>query len=90
VAKRGACAIALEHLAPLAGVGRSSVKNALRRAHALGLIRIEERRLTASRNLSKQVTIVSPEWSTRLRMARKRTFSDAEALPEIGPDAASR
>jgi DNA-binding FadR family transcriptional regulator len=39
-----------DHIAALAGVGRSSVKNALREAHGLGLVRIEERRLTGFRN----------------------------------------
>ena len=72
VAKRGACELALDHLAALAGVCRSSAKNALREAHALGLLRIEERRLTAWRNLPNRVTIVSPEWTTWLRLAPRR------------------
>ena len=71
VAKRGACELALDHLAAVAGVCRSSVKNALREAHALGLLRIEERRLSAWRNLPNRITITSPEWSTWLRMSRR-------------------
>ena len=71
VAKRGACELALDHLAALAGVCRSSVKNALRQAHALGLVRIVERRLTAWRNLPNRISITSPEWSTWLRMSRR-------------------
>src|SRR5215212_11259405 len=43
VAKHGACTLTIGHIAALAGVGRSSVKNALREAHGLGLVRIEER-----------------------------------------------
>src|SRR5215212_211099 len=49
VVKRGSCRLAIDHIAALAGVGRSSVKNALREAHGLGLVRIEERRLTGFR-----------------------------------------
>jgi hypothetical protein len=56
MAKRGTYTLAIGHIAALAGVC------ALRAAHGLGLIRIEERRLTAWRNLPNLVTITSPEW----------------------------
>jgi DNA-binding transcriptional MocR family regulator len=65
------CTLTLDHIAALAGVCRSTVKNALREAQALGLIRIEERRLTAWRNAPNRVTITSPEWLSWLRLARK-------------------
>jgi hypothetical protein len=70
VVKNSACRLALDHSAALAGVGRSTVKRALREAHGLGLIRIEERRLTAWRNDTNVITIVSPEWSAWLRLRR--------------------
>src|SRR5215204_6212757 len=45
------------------------VKNALRAARAsIPLISIEERRLTAFRNASNVVRIVSPEWRAWLRL----------------------
>src|SRR5215212_9528717 len=68
VVKRGSCRLAIDHIAALAGVGRSSVKNALREAHGLGLVRIEERRLTGFRNDTNVVTILSPEWTSWLRL----------------------
>jgi len=71
VVKGGACELTLEHVAALAGVCRKTVKNALREAHALGLARVEERRLTAWRSLPNRITIISSEWSTWLRMARR-------------------
>jgi hypothetical protein len=71
VTKRGACSLAIGHIAALAGVCASTVKNALRAAHGLGLIRIEERRLTAWRNLPNLVTITSPEWLSWLRLGPK-------------------
>ncbi|CAA9324401.1 MAG: hypothetical protein AVDCRST_MAG93-5902, partial [uncultured Chloroflexia bacterium] len=52
----------------LAGVCRSTVKNALREAHRLGLIRVEERRLTAWRNAPNRVTVVSTEWLAWMRL----------------------
>src|SRR5215217_5195289 len=68
VVKHGSCRLAIDHIAALAGVGRSSVKNALREAHGLGLVRIEERRLTGFRNDTNVVTILSPEWTSWLRL----------------------
>ena len=47
VAKRGACHLAVGHIAALAGVRATSVRNALRQAARLGLLSIEERRLSA-------------------------------------------
>jgi hypothetical protein len=70
VVKRGSCRLAIDHIAALAGVGRSTVKNALREAHGLGLVRIEERRLTGFRNDTNVVTILSPEWTSWLRLRR--------------------
>src|SRR3954453_9710938 len=40
--RHGRCTLVLDHIAALAGVSRTTVKNALREARALGLIRIEE------------------------------------------------
>ena len=67
VVAKGACTLTLEHIAALAGVCRSTAKNALREAQGLGLVRIEERRLTAWRNAPNKITITSPEWSAWLR-----------------------
>ncbi len=71
VSKRGTCALTVAHLAALAGVCATTVKNALKAAHSLGLIRIEERRLTAWRNLPNLVSITSPEWLSWLRLGPK-------------------
>ena len=71
VTKRRSCALAHGHIAALAGVCVSTVMNAMRAAHALGLIRIEERRQTAWRNLPNLVTMTSPEWLSWLRIGPK-------------------
>jgi hypothetical protein len=68
VAKRGACSLTIGHIAALAGVSETTVRNALRQARGLGLLTIEERRLTAWRNASNVVRIVSPEWQSWLRL----------------------
>ena len=46
------------------------MKNALREAHGLGLVRIEQRRLTGFRNDTNVVSILSPEWTSWLRLRR--------------------
>ena len=62
VDRHGRCTLTLDHIAALAGVGRTSVRNALREARLHGLIAVEERRLTAWRNDSNLIRIVSAEW----------------------------
>ena len=52
--KHGRCTLVLDHIAALAGVCRKTVKNALREAQRLGLVRIEERRLSAWRNAAER------------------------------------
>src|SRR5215208_6614196 len=71
VAKHGACTLTIGHIAALAGVSETTVRNAMREAQGLGFVRIEERRLTAWRNAPNRVTITSPEWSSWLRMRRR-------------------
>lgn len=68
--KHGRCSLAHGHLAAVAGVSVSSVKRAMKAAQDLGLIAVEERRVTAFRNLPNLVTVVSREWLSWLRLAR--------------------
>src|SRR3954464_13140322 len=66
--KRGDCRLTNGELADVAGVSITTVKNALRAARALGLLSVEERRLTAFRNDSNVVRIVDPSWRAWLRL----------------------
>src|SRR4051794_13024500 len=68
VLKHGACTLTIGHLAALAGVSETTVRNALRVARGLGVLTIEERRLTAWRNAPNVVRIVSREWLAWLRL----------------------
>lgn len=52
----------MDRIAAIAGVSRTTVRNALRQAQRLGLISIQERRLTAWRSDSNVIRVVSPEW----------------------------
>ena len=85
VARRGLCRLTLGHIASLAGVSRSSAKNAVRQAVALGVLTSEEWRLSAFRSAPNTVRIVSPEWRTWLRMRdRKRAGTDHPRHAEQG------
>src|SRR3954468_15112753 len=76
VLRHGRCTLVIEHIAALAGVSETTVRNALRAARGLGLLTIEERRLTAWRNAPNVVRIVSREWLgwLRLRTPKERVL----------------
>src|SRR4051794_6497444 len=66
--KRGDCRLTNGELADVAGVSVTTVKNALRAARALGLISVEERRLSAFRNAPNIVRITDASWRAWLRL----------------------
>jgi hypothetical protein len=70
-ARHGACTLFIEKIAALAGVTRSTVKRALKEAHGLGMIKIEERRLTGWRNDANLITILDLGWLMWLRMRNR-------------------
>lgn len=71
VARRKDCRLSIENMAAVAGVCRSTVKNAIREARQLGLLTVEERQITGFRNDTNVVHIVSREWQGWIRLARK-------------------
>lgn len=70
--RRKDCRLAVGNLAALAGVSETTVRNAIREAVRLGLLTVEERRITGWRNDTNVVRIVSAEWTAWLRLTRKR------------------
>jgi hypothetical protein len=64
--RRGKCEWYLDRLAACAGVCRTTAKNAIRHAKAIGLISVEERRLTAWRSDSNIIRLISAEWKAWL------------------------
>lgn len=71
VQRCGHCVMFMEQMAAIAGVGRTTVRNALRQAQALGLLVVEERRITGNRNQSNLIRIVSKEWLLWLGFSRR-------------------
>lgn len=84
VARRGLCRLTIGHIASLAGVGRSTVKNAVRQAAALGILTSEEWRLSAWRSAPNTVRIVSPEWRAWLKMRDRKRAGDQPRQAEQG------
>jgi hypothetical protein len=73
VERHGQCDLYIDQIAAFAGVGRSTCRNALREAKRLGLIQVEERRLSWRYNDANRITIVSREWLVWLAHGRKET-----------------
>lgn len=71
VARRKDCRLAVGHLAAIAGVAETTVRNAIREARKLGFVTVEERRFTGFRNDTNILRIISPEWTAWLRLARR-------------------
>jgi hypothetical protein len=62
VKHHGVCDLPVNRIAQLAGVSRSTVQNALRKAKQWGLIKVTLRRRPGQKNEPNLVEIVSPEW----------------------------
>src|SRR5215207_2078291 len=82
--KHGACTLTVGHIAALAGVSETTVRNAIREARHLGLVHVEERRVSACRNLPNRITVVSREWLSWLRMRGRRVGANpcSPQIPE--------
>ena len=70
-ARREDCRLWREGMAAVTGVGRATVKNAVREARRRGLLTVEERQITGFRNDTNVLRIVSAEWLAWLRLARR-------------------
>lgn len=68
IQRSGSCTWFMDRIAAVAGVSRTTARNALRRARTLGLLRIEERRRHRWRNDTNVISILSPEWIAWLRL----------------------
>jgi hypothetical protein len=86
IRERGRCTLYVDEIAARAGVSRRHAQGALREAERLELVRITERRVSAFRNDSNVVTIVSAEWLTWLGRQGAKNFH-ARPVSDSKPDA---
>jgi hypothetical protein len=67
----GLCSLHIDAIAARAGVCRTTAKNAIREARALGFVTLEERRRRGQPSLTNLVRIISSEWRVWLRLGPK-------------------
>lgn len=68
----GTCDKTIDEIAARAGVGRTTVQNALRSAVSLGIIAVQERRRRGGPSLPNLITILSREWNLWLSRGPQR------------------
>jgi hypothetical protein len=84
VKRRGQCDLYNGQIAAFAGVGPTTARNALRAAKRLGLIEIDERRLSRRYNDANKITITSREWLAWLAHGQKETVKNVK--PTFQPE----
>ena len=85
VRDHGKCDRTLGEIAARAGVGRTTVQNAIRQAAKLGLVAVQERRRPGARSLPNVIRIISAEWRSWLERDRKGGgFKEANATGRLG------
>ena len=81
VREKGRCDRTIAELAARAGVGRTSSKNAVRQAAALGLLTVEERRREGRKNLPNVIRVVSREWLSWIQRGGRRGIGVKKLTP---------
>ncbi len=74
-AREGRCAYPIGRIASLAGVSRTKVKDAIRLARSLGLLAVQERRLTRWRSDTNVVRIACGTWLAWIDGVRGRRLA---------------
>lgn len=85
VRARGACDRSIAEIAARAGVGRTTVQNALRLAAKLCLLIVQERRRDGQKNLPNVLRIVSKEWLAWNATRAKTTGSRSIGFKLVNP-----
>jgi hypothetical protein len=65
--RMGVCVLPIDAIAALAGVERTTAKNAMRQARRLGLIEVRERRIPGQKSLTNVVKVIAPDWLAWLK-----------------------
>lgn len=88
--RSGACRWFMDRIAAVSGVSRTTARNALRQAQALGLITVRERRRRGWRSDSNIIHIIAQEWLAWLRLGggckklkSTNTDSNPTSLPSL-------
>ncbi|CAH1696795.1 conserved hypothetical protein [Hyphomicrobiales bacterium] len=80
VRAKGHCDRSIAEIASRAGVGRTTVQNAIRMAAREGLVTVQERRRQGQKNETNIVRVVSAEWRAWLRTRAERQLRQSAAI----------
>ena len=69
VKRHGICDLPIDEIADRAGVGKTTVQNAMHEARRLGHVEITERPQRGAKNLPNVVKVTSSEWLAWIRRA---------------------
>jgi hypothetical protein len=72
VREKGHCDRTIAEIAARAGICRSTAKNAVRAAAAMGLLTVQERRREGQKNLPNIIRVVSREWQLWIKRGGQR------------------
>jgi hypothetical protein len=79
IKRHGRCAMFIDQIAAIAGICRSTVKNAVREAAALGLISVTQRRRRGRLSDTNIIRVVDPGWLSWLKLNPKGQIFDHHA-----------
>jgi len=83
VKRTGVCVLSIDEIGDRAGVGRTTVQNAMHEARRLGLLRITERRQRGAKNKPNMVEITSAEWLAWIKRAPSAARSIGSKTPTL-------
>ena len=78
------CDWPLDRIAALAGVGRTTARDALRLAERLGLVRVQERRRRGAKSDTNVVSVTGKAWWRWLRRGPKGGLGEEKGSPTGG------
>ncbi|MBX3492144.1 MAG: GntR family transcriptional regulator [Parvibaculum sp.] len=84
VRAKGQCDRSIAEIAARAGVGRTTVQNAVRLAAREGLVTVQERRRQGQKNETNIIRVVSAEWRAWLKTRAKAVLQAAQPAPLEG------
>ncbi|UVO27031.1 hypothetical protein [Bradyrhizobium arachidis] len=70
VKRQGVCELSIDEIGDRAGVGRTTVQNAMHHARLLGHLEIKERPQRGAKNLTNVVRVISDEWLTWIKRGK--------------------
>ncbi|UPJ41807.1 hypothetical protein IVB40_31750 [Bradyrhizobium sp. 40] len=69
VKRHGVCDLSIDEIADRAGVGRTTVQNAMHEARRLELLQVRERPQRGAKHLTNVVRVISPAWVSWIKRA---------------------